>query len=107
MQPGTMDPVTDDDGFFFCAFKADFATELHARSRVEGGERLVEQHDSRLVGQRPRERHPLALPPGELGRELPAVRHEPDEIEHALDPLRDPPARKPSDLEAERDVLLA
>ena len=31
MQPGTMDPVTDDDGFFFCAFKADFATELIAR----------------------------------------------------------------------------
>jgi hypothetical protein len=35
--------------------------------RVERAERLVEQQQLRLGGQRPRERHPLALAAGELG----------------------------------------
>ena len=33
---------------------------------IDGGERLVEQQHRRLAGQRPRERHPLALAAGEL-----------------------------------------
>src|SRR5206468_1984291 len=41
------------------------ARELPCRAgpspRVEGRERLVEQEDSRLAGERPRERDPLAL----------------------------------------------
>ena len=45
---------------------------LEAGARVEGRERLVEQQQGRIARQRPPERHPLGLPPGQVGG--PAVR---------------------------------
>ncbi|KAJ6798774.1 PGP1 isoform X1 [Iris pallida] len=49
---------------------------LHAplRLRVERAGRLVEQQDPRLLEERPRDRDPLPLPPGELRPSLPDPR---------------------------------
>ena len=44
------------------------APQFLAHARVERAERLIEQEDARLDGQRARERHALALPAGELVR---------------------------------------
>ena len=63
------------------------AAQVLADARVEGAERLVEQQDAGLGGERAGEGHALALPAGELvgvalgeGREL-------DELEQLLDAL--------------------
>ena len=48
---------------------------------IDGGEWLVEQQHRRLPGQRPREGHPLALPPGELLRPPLRLLFQPDRAE--------------------------
>ena len=45
--------------------------KLSSHGGVERAERLVEQQHARLDGQRPGQRHPLALPPRKLPRTLP------------------------------------
>ena len=54
--------------------------------RVERGQRLVEEQDGGVAGERPRERHPLALAAGELVRpRLPQVgdAEPPEQVVHA------------------------
>ncbi len=78
--------------------------QLLADLRVERAERLVEQEDARADRERAGERHPLALPAGELRgqsvREALEV-HEPQEL---VDALGDLGLRRAADLEPERDV---
>ena len=52
---------------------------------VEGGERLVEQQDRRLDGERPGQRHALLLAARELARQALAEGAELDHVEHAVD----------------------
>ena len=67
---------------------------------VEGGERLVEQHDLGVRGQRPGQRHTLLLAAGELVRITPAQACQTDHVEELLHPH--PPLR--SAAQAEGDV---
>ena len=46
----------------------ELALHLQAQLEVERAQRLVEQQDLRPVDDRPGQRHPLALPAGELAR---------------------------------------
>src|SRR5690606_21730799 len=73
--------------------------------RVEGGERLVQQQETGLHGQRPRERDPLRLP----ARQLPRTRRREPRQADAVQPPRGalaggPAARTPA-ARPERDVL--
>src|SRR5205807_9432201 len=61
------------------------------RSKVERGERLVEQQQRRLDGQRAAERHPLALAARQLVR---PARREPGEAEAVEDARRALAARR-------------
>ena len=45
----------------------EFGLHVQPGLGVEGGQRLVEQQQRRLSGQRPGQRHPLGLAPGQLG----------------------------------------
>ena len=67
------------------------AAELAADLRVERAERLVEQQDARLDGERAGERHALPLAAGELtGKALlqAGELHEVEEVQHALADFR-------------------
>ena len=57
------------------------AAQLRAHLGVERAERLVEQQDARLDGERAGERHALALAAGELGRIALLEAGELDEVE--------------------------
>ncbi len=60
----------------------DGAGGVQAEPRVQGGERLVEQHQGRPRGQGPRQRHALLLAAGELmGEPAGQARVQPDEVE--------------------------
>ena len=50
----------------------ELAADDRARVGVQRGERLVEQQDRRVARERPRERDPLPLTAGEVGRPAPA-----------------------------------
>ena len=65
--------------------------DLHVEPQVavERGERLVEQQDRRLDGERARQRHALLLAARELARQALAKGAELDHVEHALDALAD------------------
>jgi hypothetical protein len=81
------------------------ASQAQADLGVQRGERLVEEEDRRTARQRPRERHPLLLPAGELVREAtlePVQADELDHLRHALPDLRLPPAGDP---QPEGDVV--
>ncbi|GAA2710541.1 hypothetical protein GCM10010429_26110 [Micromonospora olivasterospora] len=60
--------------------------QLGAQLRVQGAERLVQQHQRRPGRQRPGHRDPLLLAAGELVRHPRAVPGEADQVEHLLDP---------------------
>ena len=81
--------------------------QLHvlAELEVERRERLVEQQDARLGGQRPRQRRALDLAAGQLGRPTRAETLEPDEREQLFDLGGDALLRPASELEAVADVL--
>ncbi len=79
--------------------------KLHPGLQIERAERLVEQQNLRLVGERPRHRDPLLLPPGELGRIAMAEAGKPDQIEKAVDLFIALFARGPSNPKAEADIL--
>src|SRR5207249_3976457 len=55
--------------------------DRRAGVRIEVAGRLVGQHDARLVDQRARDRHPLPLAAGQLGRAVPAAGAEADALE--------------------------
>ena len=74
--------------------------DLGPQGGVEGGERLVEQHQRGVGRQRPGEGHPLLLPAGELVGAAPLEPVEADEGEALGDPVGT--ARAPS--EPEPDV---
>ena len=57
-----------------------------AQAAVERAERLVEQQQPRLDGQRPGQRHPLALPSRQRAGQPPGVPLEADEVEQLGDP---------------------
>jgi hypothetical protein len=63
---------------------------------VEGGERLVEQQQARLGGQRPRQRRALRLPAGELLRAPPGDVGEPQALQPDIGPGASRPARQAS-----------
>ena len=69
--------------------RAQVGGEPFAQAGVEGGERLVEQQQPGLDGQRPGQRDPLPLAAGEGGGQPVGVPLEPDEGEQLLDPARD------------------
>jgi hypothetical protein len=79
--------------------------QLLAHARVERTERLVEEQDPRLHGERPRERHPLALAARELGGVALGEAVELDQLEQLVDPPRDLRLRDLPDPEPEGDVL--
>ena len=55
-----------------------------AQLEVEIGERLVEQHQARILDQRAGERGALLLPAGELGRPALQHRRQPQQLGHAV-----------------------
>ena len=68
----------------------DLFAHLDAQFRVKVGQRLVEQQQLRLLGQRPRNRHALLLAAGQLARLAPQQVRDPHELRklrRALDPL--------------------
>ena len=65
----------------------DLGAERVAQPGVERGERLVEQHDLGIGGQRAGERHALALAAGELVRVAVRPRAQADEVEALGHPL--------------------
>ena len=67
--------------------------DLGSQGGVEGGERLVEQHQRGVGRQRPGERHPLLLPAGELIGAPPLEPVEADEGEALGDPAEGPGPR--------------
>ena len=63
--------------------------DLHrlAQLQVEGAERLVEEERAGVVHQRPRQRHPLLLAAGELGRFASGELLQPDHFQQLRHPL--------------------
>ena len=72
--------------------------QLQPGQRVEGAERLVEQHHLRVAGQRPGEGHPLALAARQPARVAAGegVGVEPDQRQH-LAAARQPPLARPAE----------
>jgi hypothetical protein len=64
----------------------DLLAHLHPEVDVQVRERLVEQEQPGLGRERPCERDPLLLAPGERLRVLPPVVGQPDEFEQVVDP---------------------
>ena len=79
--------------------------QLGADVGVERAERLVEQQDLGLDGQRAGERHALALAAGELGRVARLVAVEADDLQQLVDLRRDLGLRPLADAQAEGDVV--
>ena len=67
----------------------DRVLERVAQVLVERRQRLVEQQHARVGGQHPRQRHPLLLAAGQLGRQPLAVARQLDQRQHLVDPRRD------------------
>ena len=86
---------------------AQLAADLQPGARVEGGQRLVEQQQPRVGGQRPGQRDPLGLPAGELRRGWrPARLGQADPVEPvAAASPRASPRRAPAGRAAEGDVV--
>ncbi len=72
---------------------------------VERAERLVEQQHLRLDGERPRERHPLALAARQLRRVALLVAGQADDLQQLVDAPVDLGLRPPADRRAEADVV--
>ena len=66
--------------------RADLLAQVDADDRVERRQRLVEQQQAGRGGERPRQRDPLLLAAGELGRELGAAARQADQLQQLLDP---------------------
>ena len=75
-----------------------------AQLAVERGHRLVEQEQPRPLGERARQRHPLALAAGQLVRPAAPEAVELDQRQHLVDTGVDLGPRQRLLLEAERDV---
>ena len=80
--------------------------QLLAHLRVEGAERLVEQQQARLDGERPGQGHALALAARELGRHPVGEGLEVHELEQLGHALADLVLRALADLEPEGDVAV-
>ena len=81
-------------------------SQLLANVRVERPEGLVEEQHLGLDGERPGERHALALPARELGRVAIGESVEMDELQELLHPLVDLLLRPLADRQPEGDVVL-
>jgi hypothetical protein len=75
----------DEDGARLLEDAGDFGAQLLAQLVVEVGERLVEEHEARLLDQSPRERRPLLLAARELQRLAVEEGAEAHEVRGALD----------------------
>ena len=73
--------------------------------RVEVAGRLVREHQGGLVDERPRDRHPLLLSPGEAVRKAALPAREPHPLEHRIDAPAGP-AVPAVELERQAQVLL-
>jgi hypothetical protein len=71
---------------------AEFEPELGPTPLVEVGERLVEEEEARLGGERAGEGHPLALAAGELGHPPPPEACQAHPLQGRLGPARTRPA---------------
>ena len=80
------------------------AAQLRAHLGVERAEGLVEQEDLGLDGERPGERHALALAAGELRGVALGQVGQADQLEQLVDPRLDLGLGAAPDLEAEGDV---
>ena len=78
--------------------------QVLADLRVEGAERLVEQQHVRLDRERPGQRHPLALAPGELRRIALGEPVELDQAQQLVHAGVDLGLRPLADLQTEADV---
>src|SRR6266404_955398 len=76
-----------------------------AGDRIERAERLVEQEDSRLLGEGPGERDALAHAAGQLVRPLPGKAREVDEIEEVGHGLAALPAGDAAEAQGELDIF--
>src|SRR5450759_1451937 len=79
--------------------------ELEAHARVEGTERLVEEEDARVYGERSREGHALPLPARQLRRAAVPEAVELDAVEELVRPLSSLLARNAPHAQAEDHVL--
>ena len=84
---------------------AEPVAQLGSHARVERAERLVEEQDARLRGERAGERHPLPLAARELVRIAVGVAVQLDEIEELVDALADLLLRPLPDRQREADVV--
>ena len=82
--------------------RADLVAQRDPQRRVERAERFVEQQQGRGRGERPRERHPLALAPAQLRRSAVAEPRQAHEPEHLGDAGR--AGRTVEVAQPERDV---
>ncbi len=82
--------------------RVDLLAHAAAQRRVQRGERLVQQQRLRTSGQRAGERHALLLAAGELVRQAPCQRRDPDHLQQPGDPLAAALAAR----EPEADVVL-
>ena len=79
--------------------------QLAAHARVQRAERLVQQQHPRLHGQRPGQRHPLALSPAELGGIAVGQAGQVDQLEQLRHPGPDLVARALAHPQAEGHVV--
>ena len=79
--------------------------QLGTYAGVEGAERLVEEKDARLRGERAGEGHALPLAAGQLGGVPVGEARELDELEQLVDALADLLLRPLPDREREGDVV--
>ena len=78
--------------------------QLLAHLRVEGAERLVQQQNRRLDGERSCKRHPLALATGELGRQAIGELLQMNQFQELVDAAADLRLRPLADVESEGHV---
>ena len=85
----------------------ELAAQFVARHRVEGAERLVQQHHLRPRRQRAREADALLLTAGQLRRQTAAIlrRRQVDHVEQLIDALLDPLGRPAEELRHHGDVF--
>src|SRR5829696_2996756 len=83
---------------------SNFPAGSFSESRIQVGERLIQEQDPGLRGQCSCQRYSLLLPPGELPDAPPLEALEVDQGQRSCYPLLQLPSSNPNGLEAESDI---